>query len=257
MVGGPLKLMVNSGLKHGANAGKEEPSGPEKETIILPSTGKVWGACDKLISLKAKGLNGVVRERLQNSDETIKDATEELVTYYRRHAPGSSAGSGSGDDDEDPFWDSDDDFPSSTPPKNKKQIFHPEVARAIDASIKRLKAIAVLFQAIKKSRLSATQTPQPDPALTTTPNLEVVKRLDGMVDTAEEMVVLVDEVVGEYYEHQFEDINSDGYKNILSESEKSLVQKAVALANLAQLDWDGSSDLRTRLFEELAKAVQQ
>jgi len=225
MVGGPLKTMVDSVLKRGAHAGKEEPSGPEKETIILPSTGKIWGACDKLIALKAKGFNGVARERLQSSDETIKDATEELATYYKRHTPGSSRnntdGSGGGgdgddedDDDDDPFWDTSDDFPSSTPQKNKrKQILHPEVARAIDTSIKRLKAITILFQAIKKSRLTATQAPQPDPALTTTPNLGVVKRLDGMVDIAEGIVVLVDEVVGEYYEDEFEDINPGEYKD--------------------------------------------
>jgi len=35
------------------------------------------------------------------------------------------------------------------------------------------------------------------------------------------------------------------------------VQKAVALANLAQLDWEGNTDPRTRLFKELAKAVQR
>ena len=175
--------------------------------------------------MKAKGLHGVARERLQSSGETIKDATEELAAYYKRHTPGPSVSSNTdgsdegddgddgGDNDDDPFWDSDD-FPSSTPQKNKKkQILHPEVARAIDTSIKRLKAIAILFQAIKKSRLTATQAPQPDPALTTTPNLEVVGRLDGMVDIAEEMVVLVDEVVGEYYEHGFEDIDSDEYKD--------------------------------------------
>ncbi|KAF8427769.1 hypothetical protein EV426DRAFT_588249 [Tirmania nivea] len=274
MVGGPLKTMVDSVLKRGADAGREEPSGPERETIILPSTGKIWGACDKLMALKAKGLNGVVKERLQSSDETIKDASEELATYYKAHTLGSSTGNnaggsdevgdegGGGDDDDDPFWDSDDDFPPSTPPNLKKgQILHPEVARAIDASTKRFKAITILFQAIQKSRLTATQAPQPDPALTTKPNLEVVKRLDGMVNIAEEMVVLVDEVVGEYYEHEFEDIDPDEYKDEgekkLSENEKSLVQKAVALANLAQLDWEGSGDARTRLFEELAKAVQR
>ena len=225
MVGGPLNTMVDSALKRGADAGQEEPSGPEKEVIILPSTGKIWGACDKLIALRAKGLSGVARERLQSCNETIKDASEELATYYKHHTPTSSAnnnadGSGDGGDeddegngDDDPFWDSDDDFPSSTlPKKNKKQILHPEVARAIDASTKRFKAITILFQAIRKSRLTATLAPQPDPALTITPNPEIVKRLDVMVDVAEEIVVLVDEVVGEYYEHEFEDIDPEEYK---------------------------------------------
>jgi len=217
--------MVDSSLKPGASAEKAKLSGLEKETIILPSTGKIWGACDELIALKATGLNGVVRDRLQSSDETIKDASEELATYYKRHTPGSSASSstdrsgegddeGGGGDDDDPFWDYSDDFPPSNAPKyQKKEILHPEVARAIDAFIKRLKATTLLFQAVKKSRLTASLAPQPDPALTTSPNPEVVKRLDGMVDIAEEMVALVDEVVGEYYEHGFEDIDSGEYKD--------------------------------------------
>ena len=33
-----------------------------------------------------------------------------------------------------------------------------------------------------------------------------------MIDIAEELVVLVDEVVGEYYEHEFVDIDQDEYK---------------------------------------------
>ena len=51
---------------------------------MFPSTGMEWGACDRLIAIKGKGLVGIVADRLQSAEETIRDATTELESYHKK-----------------------------------------------------------------------------------------------------------------------------------------------------------------------------
>ena len=214
MVGGPLRAMVLDALATDGDKAGAAVAG-EKETVILPSTGRIWAACDKLIAIRAKGLAGVVSDRLRSSAETVTDATEELKEYLEKHSPpaqgpsvatsasSSSVGDSDQDNDEDDqdFWSDTGDFPSiSTPPtsRRKRKPLPASALEQISATIKRLKTISILLQAIQKRRL--VSGPSPDPANATDPDGEVVRRLDGMADAAEEIVILVDEVVAEFYD---------------------------------------------------------
>lgn len=224
LIGGPLKTMVDEALREGAS-GKQEVI--EKETVIRPTTGKIWASCDKLIGMQRKGLVGVAWDRLKISAETIEDAAEELASYCKKHTPSAIVGCSAAtsassannsdldeskeedqeedDDDEDDYWDDDDEFPSSGVSKKKRKSLPPHVITTINAATKRLKTISILFKAIHKRRLTGSGAPLPDPALTTTPSQDTVKRLDEMIDVAEELVILVDEVIGEYYELEGEE----------------------------------------------------
>ena len=224
IVGGPLKKIVDDVLKSGAT-GKERVTTVQRDAIVLPSTGKIWGACDRLIAIKGKGLVGIVGDRLQNAEETIKDAITELDSYYKKHPPADGAVSSDksssreeGDNDNsdgdcDDYDDYDDEYtfcdegisPSSPfsgnpQPKKKRKPLPPHIVTPITMSLKRLKTITLLLKTIRNYRLTLPSALSPDPAHTTSPNAATVSRLEAMVDLAEDIVVFADELVGEYYE---------------------------------------------------------
>ena len=221
LVGGSLKIVVDDALTRGAT-GEEKVTTVQKNSVVLPSTGKIWGACDRLIAMKGKGLVGIVADRLQGAEETIRDATTELDSYYKKNTPSdppissdqSSSGEEGGndnsdgdcndEDDEDIFWDEAfSPYPplsSNTPAKKKRKLLPPHMVTSIATSLKRLKTVTLLLKTIHNHRLTPPSTLSPDPAYTTSPNATTVSRLEAIVDFAEEIVIFVDELIGEYYE---------------------------------------------------------
>lgn len=221
IVGGPLKTIVDDALKKGAT-GKEKVTTVQKDAVVLPSIGKIWGACDRLIAIKGKGLFGIVADRLRGAEETIRDATTELDRYYKKHSPqdaivssdksssgeegdnDNSDGDGDYEDDEDIFWD--EEFSPSSPStgnpptRKKRKPFPPHMIASIITSLKRFKTVTLLLKTIHNHRLTPPRTSLPDPAYTTSPNVVTISKLEAMVDFAEGIVIYVDELVGEYYE---------------------------------------------------------
>ncbi|KAI5794494.1 hypothetical protein DFH27DRAFT_138533 [Peziza echinospora] len=247
------------------------------EATVLPITGRVWSGCDALIALKPTGLVGVVSSRLKSSAETVSDAMAELKEYLERHSGGGAVdGDEDGDDDEDDADDDDDfgwddDFPNTddgdappqhNKPRRKRIIIPQKTQTAITATLKRFKTLTILFTAIQKRRLAASVAPLAS-IQTVTPDQSVVQRLGSFVDLAEEIVVLVDDVVGEYYELEGEDGDEEeGEKEpkpaSLSPTETSLINKIVALATAAQPAWEGGEeDASSKLFGECIKAIQR
>ncbi|KAF8475890.1 hypothetical protein BDZ91DRAFT_710519 [Kalaharituber pfeilii] len=276
MLAGPLKKTLQD-----AQANKGENRKVVKDTVTLPSTGKIWAACDALIGLQENGLVGVVSSKLKICQETISDATEELKKYIDKCTPsvnGTSSSSGDhasdGDDaegEDDDFWDDEDDFPSTSLsshiPKKKRarKPLPPHILMSMNASLKRLKTISIILQTIKNHRLAVPSTvPRPDPAHTVNPDKRISERLDGMATTAEEIVALVDDVVGGYYdldgedEEDSEEKGKEAQKELKpSATEQELIQKAIELVELGRLTWKGQEDEITRLFDACGKSLQK
>ncbi|KAI9861991.1 MAG: hypothetical protein M1813_005062 [Trichoglossum hirsutum] len=133
----------------------------------LASTGVVWEACDALIALQAKGLGGLVVEKITQYRDTLSDAISELKAWSGPH-----------DDDGD---DDDGDDSSSSPPPP------PALLPLLTTSLKHLSLLSLLYRALLKHRL-----PPPTPA--------PVQKLNALTSALAALPDLADELACAFYD---------------------------------------------------------
>ncbi|KAJ4349726.1 uncharacterized protein N0V89_008344 [Didymosphaeria variabile] len=207
--------------------GKAKDEGPteSERQDVLAATGVVWEACDALIKLCDGGIAGLVVRKAEEWRSVLLDAVEELKEW------GDDV-----DEDEDEAEGSDGGFESEDEifgAANKLGKGDKELKEVLDKSVKKLKMVGVLYQALIKRRLKI----YPGSAATGPTNGEAQK--DHMATLEELMKLLrsipeqVDDLASAFY-----DLDEDEAKAMLDKCSG----EAKSAAGLVKQNWTGTDD---------------
>lgn len=212
-----------------ANTSKKDDGVTESERQdVLAATGVVWEACDALLKLCADGVVGLVVKKAQELRSTLLDAAEELKEW------GEDV-----DDDEDDAEGSDGEFADEDgifSAANKLGKDDKELKALLDRSVKKLKMVGILYQALIKRRLKPFPTTTAASALNgdssvSTPNS--MAKLDELMNLLKAIPETVDDLASAFY-----DLDEDEAKQMLEKCSAD-AQSAIALVKQS---WTGSDD---------------
>lgn len=198
------------------------PTETEKQAV-LSATGVVWEACDALLKLCADGVVGLVVKKAAELRAVLLDAIEELKEWGEDVDNDDDKAEGSDDDEDDIFG-----------AENKLGKDDTELKALLDISVKKLKMVGMLYQALAKRRLktysaSAATTKDNDTAAPPSP----AKRLDDLMSLLKTIPETVDDLASAFY-----DLDQD-------EAAKTLDKccgQAKSAIELVKQSWVGSDD---------------
>jgi hypothetical protein len=204
-----LRLAEDRQNAQGNSAAKTKDNGPteSEKQEVLSSTGVVWEACDALLKLCTDGVVGLVVKKAQELRAVLLDAIEELKEWGDDVDEDDDKAEGS--DDENDFGDEDDIFG----PSNKIGKDDKELKALLDASVKKLKMVGMLYQALIKRRLKtypASSVLEPTAARTNGATSTPSKKLDDLMVLLKAIPETVDDIAGAFY-----DLDDDEAKQTL------------------------------------------
>lgn len=208
------------------------PTESEKQDV-LSATGVVWEACDALLKLCADGVVGLVVRKAEELRAVLLDAVQELKEWGEDVDEDEDNVEGSGDED-DGFGDEDDIFGAS----NKLGKDDKELKELLDTSVKKLKMVGMLYQALIKRRLktypssSASLTAAKSKGTAET-SLSPSKTLDDLLALLKTIPETVDDLASAFY-----DLDEDEAKQTL----EKCCGEAKHAAELAKKSWNGTDD---------------
>ncbi|KAI4609432.1 hypothetical protein J4E80_008682 [Alternaria sp. BMP 0032] len=208
------------------------PTESEKQEV-LSSTGVLWDVCDALLKLCEDGVVGLVVKKAQEHRAVLLDAIEELKEWGEDVDDDDDEAEGSDDEDEI--------FGAS----NKIGKDNKELKELLDTSVKKLKMIGMLYQALIKRRLKtypASSTLEPT-AATSPP----CKKLDALVYTLKTIPETVDDIAGAFY-----DLDEDEAKETL----EKCCGEANSAIELVRQSWAGEDDEFTAWSGKWATALE-
>jgi hypothetical protein len=220
-----LKMAERRDGKDGAkkDVGKEE-SEREKQDV-LSATGVVWEACDALLKLCADGIVGLVVKKAQELRAVLLDAIEELKEWGEDVEDDDDEAEGSGGEDEDDIFGA----------ENKLGKDDKELKELVDTSVKKLKMVGMLYQALVKRRLKtypATSTLEPT-ATTNGTTANPSSTLDELMGILKTIPETVDDIAGAFY-----DLNEEEAKQTLDKC----CDEAKTTIELVSKSWQGTDD---------------
>lgn len=204
----------------------------------LPATGLLWQACDNIIDLSKMGVGGFFIQKVDQWRDTIKDVMEELKEWGDEE-PESDEDDEDNEDDSvnnladqlgsqslstqamlDSLMNSQQTIPASDPDNIRPRL---------ETSLKRLRLVTLLYQALTKRRL---QKLPPFPPSSST-NSNVPSRLDEIANLLARLPESFNDLAYAFYELQ------------PAEIDKTMDQcffDAFAASELFSKDWDGTRD---------------
>lgn len=204
----------------------------------LKFTGIVWESCDALMQLKTLGVVGVVVMKAENYRATLRDAIEELKEWGEGEDEGFSEPDYSDNEVESMLWS------SSKLPADREDI-----KITLELSLRKLKLVNTLFQALIKRRLktmSGAASDQIVPGCSVPPAVAI--RSDQLLRAMSRIPDETDELASAFY-----DLNDDNAKNSLDQicsSSKSAIE-------LVRLDWISEEDEFTGWSEKWIEALDK
>lgn len=248
--------------KEGKDKKKEKDDGPtqaEKDDV-LATTGVVWEACDALLAVCDNGVVGLVVRKAEVWRSVLLDAVEELKEWGEDVADDDSSdeenegGHGPVDSD-DEFADEDAIFGAG----NKLGKGDTEMKALLDASVKKLKMVGMLYQALVKRRLKTFPRPgaQPQAQKENEKSKEKdsegekspVQRLDNLLAILKAIPETVDDLASAFYDLDEEEARKELEK---------CCSEAKSAAAAAEKSWGGQDDeftaWSTKFVEALDKA---
>ncbi|KAF2006913.1 hypothetical protein P154DRAFT_178525 [Amniculicola lignicola CBS 123094] len=221
----------------------EGPSESDKQNV-LSSTGVVWEACDDLLKICNNGVVGLVVKKAEEWRGTLKDAVEELKEW----------GEDEEDDDDDEAEGSDNEF------KDEDDIFaaanklgkgDKELKALLDISLKKLKLVGTLYQALIKRRLKVFPKSFP-PANSTNGDasekpLDSMEKLEKLMDILKSIPDTVDDLASGFY-----DLDEEEAKETL----EKCCREAKSAAALVKQSWAGQDDEFTAWSEKWVSALE-
>lgn len=218
-----LVIILKMAEKRQDMQGKDKGPTESEKQEVLSSTGVLWDACDALIKLCADGVVGLVVKKAQELRAVLLDAIEELKEWGEDVEDDDDGAEGSDDEDEI--------FGAS----NKIGKDDKELKQLLDTSVKKLKMVGMLYQALVKRRLKTypassilEPTAAPD-GTTSTP----CKRLDELMNTLKTIPETVDDIAGAFY-----DLDEDEAKQTLDKC----CGEAKSAIELVKQSWNGEDD---------------
>ncbi|PHH86566.1 hypothetical protein CDD83_10050 [Cordyceps sp. RAO-2017] len=228
----PKDGKVLSGLAHaGSDSGK-------KGSIQV--TGILWSACDDLIKLTKMGAGGLLAEKTRQWGDMLKDISEELKEWGEESSEDGDDGSGEDDDVDDLVGQLGDAHVSAQDMIDDLMNSHSSIPRhdpdrirpRLDATLKRLRLVALLYEAARARRFSKLPALPPAAA-----GSDVPSRLDELARLLQRLPERFEDLAGAFYELQPADIDAA--------MDQCLVD-AVAAGELLANDWNGAADAFTQ-----------
>ena len=147
LVGKMAERRSDDQIKERSKSGQAKDEGPTdtEKADVLAATGLVWETCDALVKLCDGGIPGLVVRKAEEWRSVLLDAVEELKDWGE-DIDDEDDGALEGDDEQN---DEDDIFGAA----NKLKKSDEGLKSLLDKSVKRLKMVSVLYQALIKRRL--------------------------------------------------------------------------------------------------------
>lgn len=203
---------------NGKGKGKDEGPAEGERAEVLAATGVVWEACDALVKLCEGGIAGLVVRKAEEWRSVLLDAVEELKEW----------GEDVEDDDEDGpegsdggFGDEDDIFSAA----NKLGKEDKELKAVLDRSVKKLKMVGVLYQALIKRRLKTFPGGDAEK--------KAIETLEGLMKLLRSIPEQVDDLASAFY-----DLDEEEAKKML----EKCCEEAKSAAGLVNQSWSGADD---------------
>ncbi|EKG20590.1 hypothetical protein MPH_02117 [Macrophomina phaseolina MS6] len=209
-----VRGMADRAIDEGNGGGKAVDGREGRDT--LSSTGLVWEACDALIEVQAQGVVGVVVKKVEMWRATLLDAVEELKEWGEEAEGEDEDEDGVGSDDEK------DSMEEMFSGEDKLGKGNDELRAQLDAALKKVKTVTVLYQALVKRRIK------------TYPGGEArTEAMDQLLDILQCIPDLVDDMASAFY-----DLNADQAKEVFTK----LCADSVRASELVKQNWEGKDD---------------
>lgn len=224
---------VRSGAEAAA-AGQQGGGGDAARGAILAATGVVWEGCDALVGLCEAGVVGLAVRRAEEWRGVLLDAVVEMREWGEEaDEDGDDEDGGEGSGEEGGF----EVFGAA----NRLGKGDGELRALLEASVRKLKTVAVLYQALVKRRLKTfpppfASAPSPKDGDADAAAAAVARRvqmLDELMTLLKSIPESVDELASAFY-----DLDGDEAKVLL----KKCCDDAVRAATIVKQNWDGKDD---------------
>ena len=216
----------------------------------LTTTGVLWSACDDVTKLANMGVGGFFVKKVEEWRDTLKDVMEELKEWGEEEPDDEDD-----DDDEDDVddladqlgdshistQDMLDDLMNSQPtiPRSDPDGIRPR----LDSTLKRLRLVALLYQAITKRRLKKLPPIPP-----TEPTSKLPQQLDELAKTLQELPNQFGDLAGTFYDLRPDEID-EGMEICFGE--------AFTVSEVLSKSWDGSKDEFTEWAEKFQVEIKK
>jgi hypothetical protein len=240
--GDVLALVLRMAESRQSAQGKDSGPSESEKQHVLSATGVLWEACDVLLKLCDKGVVGLVVKKAGELRATLLDAVEELKEWGEDVDDEEDEAEGSDEDDEEDMFGA----------SNKLGKDDTELKELLDTSIKKLKMIGMLYQALIKRRLktypatSASATDATTTKGTSDTTSSPAKKLDDLMAQLKTIPDTVDDLASAFY-----DLDQDEAKLTLNKS----CTEAKKAAALVKQSWAGTDDEFTAWSEKWATAL--
>jgi hypothetical protein len=210
----------------------------------LASTGVVWDACDALIALKKLGIAGLVIQKAEQYQATLKDALEELQEWGDEEPDDDEEDEGTDSDGDDGFGGSgsnaaQDALDSMFASQKHIPRDDPEKVRErLESTLRRLKLVLLMYTAVIKRRfktLPALPHPELPAELKAKSNEDpgITLCLDEVLSLLKKLPDDVDELANAFYELDSADIDK---------RMDACFFTGFAAVELLVKNWEGQSD---------------
>ncbi|KAF2473095.1 uncharacterized protein BDR25DRAFT_282338 [Lindgomyces ingoldianus] len=244
-----LKFVERREGVEGKGKGKDEGVTESERQNILASTGVVWEACDALLKLCQDGVVGLVVKKAESWRATLMDAVEELKEWGENvedeeedgdKAEGSDGGRGE-------FGDEDGIFGAA----NKLSKGDKELKELLDVSVKKLKMVGMLYQALSKRRLKTFPAVPTSKVETngegTVALLDPMAKLDKLMGILKSIPECADELASSFY-----NLDEEEARQTLD----TCCGEAKIAIELVKQSWSGKDDEFTTWSEKWVGALE-
>jgi hypothetical protein len=230
--GDVLALVLRLAERRDGLKGKDDGPTEAERQDVLAATGVVWEACDNLLKICQDGVVGLVVKKAEQFRGVLKDAIEELQEWGEDVEEEDEDKAEGSNDDDDGFGDEDEIFGAA----NKLGKGDKELKVLLETSMKKLKKVSMLYQALIKRRL---KTFPKSSILAATNGEGTESKPDPMPKLDQVMVVLktipetVDDLASAFY-----DLDLDEAKETLDK----VCGEAKSAIDLVKQNWTGTDD---------------
>lgn len=241
-----LRAAEGRGNLIGNGKGKDKGPTESEKQEILAATGVVWEACDALLKTCQEGVAGLLVKKAEEWRGVLLDAVEELKEWGEDVAEdGDEDKAERSDDEDDEFGDEDEIFGAA----NKLGKDDKELKALLNTSVKKLKMIGMLYQALIKRRLknfpkAASPTTNSE---SSEPNSDPMANLEQLMTILKAVPESVDDLASAFY-----DLDEEEARKILD----TTCEKAKNAADLVKQSWTGHDDEFTAWSEKWVVQVK-
>ncbi|KAF2191003.1 hypothetical protein K469DRAFT_732525 [Zopfia rhizophila CBS 207.26] len=234
----------------GKEKGQDEGVSESERQDVLAATGVVWEACDALLKVCNDGVVELVVKKAEQWRGALMDAVNELKEWgedVEDDEEEDGLVESDKEDEDGGFRDDDDIFGAA----NKLRKGDEELKVLLDTSVKKLKLVGMLYQALVKRRLKTFPngpTPTSNGAASGTGNVsDPMAILDRLMALLKSIPESVDDLASAFY-----DLDGDEANKLL----ETCCGGAKKAAEAVKQSWDGKEDEFTAWSDKWLGALE-